>query len=327
MRREIVIDDAALNCRYELHLAGALCRLLTNSPAVGETLRAWQATDTYSLSPAFDMRVRVNHGASASVGRPHFRGMRHLVIASFGEANIFVFDLLRRNVSAVISETVVSDSKFWDRILLPIVVGVLGPAVGVVPVHSACLQIDGAGILIAGASGAGKSTLSVALAQQGFHFVSDDWTYLTVARGELVAHGMSSPAKLLPDAVNYFPGLTQFPLCLALNHELAYELPAEKLGAEVKLSCEPRWFFFLERTATEERCQLLPVSADEAQLYVERSVERLPTELELMIQARTAIISQLSRLSCWKLSYGGPPSVAVRGLQHFFTGLRQGVPA
>jgi hypothetical protein len=56
-------------------------------------------------------------------------------------------------------------------------------------------------------------------------------------------------------------------------------------------------------------------------------VERLPTELELMIQARTAVISQLSRLSCWKLSYGGPPRVAVRGLQHFFTGLRQGVPA
>src|ERR1700678_1370999 len=163
---EIVIDDAGLNCSYKLDLAGALCRLSTNSPALGEALRAWQPADAYSVSPPFDMRVRVNHGASASVGRPHFRGMRHLVIASFGEANIFVFDLLRRNVSAIISEKVVGDSKFWDRILLPISVGILGSAVGVVPVHSACLQIDGAGILIAGPSGAGKSTLSVALAQQ-----------------------------------------------------------------------------------------------------------------------------------------------------------------
>ena len=73
---------------------------------------------------------------------------------------------------------------FWDRILLPIALGVLGPALGVVPVHSACLAIDGAGLLIAGASGAGKSTLSVALAQEGFDFISDDWTYLSLNHGK-----------------------------------------------------------------------------------------------------------------------------------------------
>lgn len=322
-----MIDDAALSCRYVLHLAGALCRLETNSSTVGETLRAWQAADAHPLSAAFDMRVLVNRAASTSVGRPHFRGMRHLVIASFGEANLFVFDLLRRNVSAVVSENVAGDSQFWHRILLPIAVGVLGPAVGVVPVHSACLEIDGSGILIAGASGAGKSTLSVALAQHGFQFVSDDWTYLTTDRGELVAHGMSSPAKLLPDAVSHFPELAHHALGVALNHELAYELPAEELGATVKTSCQPRWFFLLERTCAEEPCRLLPVSGDEARLYVQRSVEGLPPELELMIQARTAVISQLSRLSCWKLSYGGPPHVAVQGLKDFFAHQSQGVPA
>ena len=92
---------------------------------------------------------------------------------------------------------------------LPIAMGVLGPAVGVVPVHAACLTFDGWEMFIAGDSGAGKSTLSVALAQHGFGYISDDWSYLTLQRDQLVSHGMSVSAKLLPDAVKYFPALTQ----------------------------------------------------------------------------------------------------------------------
>jgi len=46
-------------------------------------------------------------------------------------------------------------------------------------------------------------------------------------------------------------------------------------------------------------------------------VERLPAELTDIAQRRTVIIEGISRLSCWKLTYGGPPTVAVRGLQEF----------
>jgi hypothetical protein len=134
--------------------------------------------------------------------------------------------------------------------------------------------------------------------------------------GQITAHGMSVPAKLLPDCERFFPFLAGYPIRPALNQELAYELPAQDLGTQVELSCKPRWFFFLERGAVEE-CRLDIVSPDEALRYVEHSVERLPPELADIVQRRAAIMTAISRLCCWKLVYGGPPEIAVRGLQTF----------
>jgi hypothetical protein len=262
------------------------------------------------------MQILVNSGDCDAYAAPHFRGMQHVVIASFGRSNIFVFDLLRKNVAGVISERLAADRQFWDRTLLPILAGVLGPAVGVIPIHAACLAVEGAGLLIAGASGAGKSTLSVALAQNGFDFVSDDWTYLSSPHGKLLANGMSVPAKLLPDAISHFPVLARYSTTIALNQELAYELTLEDLGVQVRRFCEPRWFFFLERKPVGS-CRILPVSSDEACHYLDRSVERLPAELESVIEARSAVIEQVQRLCCWKLTYNGPPEIAVSGLQRF----------
>ncbi len=326
MRREFVIDVMTLPHRLELQLAGALCRLSTNSHIVRDSLCKWRASNAQEVSGAFEMQVFVHCERDTGPRRPHFRGVRHLVIASFGEANIFIFDLARRNIRATVSEELAADRGFWDRILLPIAMGVLGPAVGVVPVHAACLTLNGEGLLIAGESGAGKSTLSVALAQGGFGYISDDWSYLSMQGGEIVVHGMSVPAKLLPDAVKYFPALARYELAPALNEEQAYELSLNDPGAHLQLSCIPRWFFFLERS-TEPGCRLRPVCADQARRYVERSVERLPPELSKMIHARTSVVEQISRLSCRMLSYGGPPAVAVKGLQNFLAEQHQEVPA
>ena len=103
--------------------------------------------------------------------------------------------------------------------------------------------------MIAGVSGAGKSTLSVALAEEGFNYVSDDWTYISQSRERIVAHGTSAPVKLLPDAVEHFQNLQGHSLQTSMNGELAYEVDiAEAFGAQVERACEPRWLMFLERT-------------------------------------------------------------------------------
>jgi hypothetical protein len=324
MRQEIAIDPAALNHRHALRLAGATCHVATNSRNLANSLQQWRAQEGEAPSSSFAMHVLVKEGSHQGFDTPHFRGLKHVVIARFGESNIFTFDLLRLNVTATVTEQLAGNQQFWDRILLPIAMGVLGPALGVVPVHSACLAIDGTALLIAGASGAGKSTLSVALAQEGFDFISDDWTYLSLDHGRLVAHGMSIPAKLLPDAVTHFPLLDGYPLGLALNQEMAYELPAQDLGARVHLRCQPQWFFFLERVS-DEGFSAVPVSSQEAQRYIDGSLERLPPELYQLAALRSSVAEHVARLSCWKLSYGGPPGVAVKGLQQFFANARQDV--
>ena len=316
MRREIALEDSALGFRAYLKLAGAICQVTCNSHIVVGGLRTWQAADESPVEPAFSLRVFVEPG-SPSRSAPHFRGRQHLVIASFGVDNVLTFDLSRRSVTCVVTPQTAADQPFWDRVLLPITMGVLGPAFGVVPVHSACLVHHEAGILIAGESGAGKSTLSVALAQQGLGFVSDDWTYLSLKNERLVAHGLSVPAKLLPDAVRYFPVLARFRPSIALNQELAYELSSSDLGTELQLSCEPKWFFFLERSGAGEHCEILPISSQESRQYVSRSVERLPSELDDVRDTRAAVIAAMPNLSCWKLTYGGPPTIAVQGLTEF----------
>src|SRR5216684_4522173 len=78
------------------------------------------------------------------------RGLHHVVTASFGRSNVFVFDILRRTLSASVSAAIARDESFWKEKLIPITLGVLGSAMGLVPVHCACLELDGDGLLIAG---------------------------------------------------------------------------------------------------------------------------------------------------------------------------------
>jgi len=325
MTRAIVIEPGSLNYAHQLSMGGAICRLSTNSSVLAETLSRWLDSGKTTFHHTFCMQILVRGGKGETIPA-HFRGRGHLVTASFGDDNLFVFDLARLAVFGTVSEQVAADAMFWDRILLPIAIGVFGASIGVVPIHAACLMRKDIGMLIAGASGAGKSTLSLALAQDGFDYVSDDWTYLTSDSGRLLAHGMGAPVKLLPDAVQHFPALRNHRISVALNEELAYELPVQELRGHVRFRCEPRFFLFLERRSSEG-CTLVPFASEEAQQYVENCVERLPPELRSAASARSAVTEQVARLSCWKLTYGGPPAVAVATLSEFFAQQLQGVLA
>jgi hypothetical protein len=236
-----------------------------------------------------------------------------------------VFDVLRRSLSASISAVAARDDRFWKEKLVPITLGVLGSALGLVPIHCACLESNGDGLLIAGVSGAGKSTLSVALSEQGFNYVSDDWTYISHRRDRIVAHGTSAPTKLLPDAVMHFQNLQRHNLQTSMNGELAYEIDiAETFGARVERECEPRWLIVLERmrhAATE----LTPMSTAQARSHVNRSVERLPLQLFEAVSMREEAIASISSLPAWRFRYGGTPQFAARELRKFFVNRRQEV--
>jgi hypothetical protein len=264
------------------------------------------------------MQVLAHDDVVERVSRPHFRGLHHIVIASFSASNLFVFDLLRRNVVATVSGSLARDQRFWNEVLLPIAMGVLGATLGVEPVHCACLSDCGEGLLLAGASGAGKSTLAAALVQAGFSYLSDDWTFLCRKDGKLVAHGISPIVKLLPDAIRYFAGLGQHQVRASLNGELAYELSAaDAFGATIIRRCKPRSFVFLERRSLPGS-EFTSISAQQARDYIESGVERLPKQLAIADHVRARIIRQISRLSCWKFRYGGSPQFAAQEIRSFF---------
>ena len=278
----VSVDPTVLPYSEELRFAGVACDLSTNSLGLRALLNQLSDARNGMAANRFSMHVLVNESSSEAIESPHFRGLRHVVTASFGVGNIFVFDVLRRRVSASVSNIAATDVRFWREKLIPISLGVLGAAMGLVPMHCACLESGGDGLLIAGWSGSGKSTLSVALSQNGFGYVSDDWTYMSLHHDSLIASGTTAPVKLLPDALGHFPNLKRYDLQRSMNGELAYEVDiTEAFSARVEKACEPRWLMFLERLPHSE-VEIVPVDSCMARRYLDSSVEILPIELSLL---------------------------------------------
>ena len=314
--RAFALDEAELNYGQSLHIAGTRCDIRTNSRDLIMGLENWYASSAL-VGRSFSMQVFVTEDCKPRARQPHFRGLNHLVTACFGEADIFVFDLLRCNVDAVVTRATASDAHFWKRVVIPIAIGILGACLGSVPVHCACLAIDGQGLLIAGQSGAGKSTLALAMAKSGFTLVSDDWTYIT-DDGTLLANGLFAPVKLMPDTSEYFPELTRLQLTYSLNGELAFELSAEEVfGASVCASCRPRMFLFLERSEVKG-LEISNISSQLAGVYLKGSVERIPAKMVTAKRERSKILARLTELPCYLLRYGGTPASGVNELRHFF---------
>ena len=322
--RQYVLHRTRLPLHYEFPLLGNRVALETNSAAL-LSLAARSGDDGLPRTkPTLTLRILEDPAFPPGPdGRLHFRGLHHLVFAWIGAGNFFTFDLLRGTVAGVVAPAVAASAPFWDRRLLPIAAGVLGSNLGVAPIHAACLEKDGKGLLIGGLSGAGKSTLSVALARRGFALVSDDWTYLSrpaASGAPLVARGLAAPVKLLPDAVAHFPELESRRPERALNGELAFELdPAECWPCRTRKEAEPKTVLFLERKR-EPGSQFLRRDPGEAGSFFERQGERLPDELPEASTARSALLAGLSRCACWTLRTGDPPARAAELVERFLEG-------
>ena len=313
----------SLSCRSKLSFAGATCELTTNSRILSEILSDSADVWVEDFKPIFTVEIIVEEDREILAGPPHFRGMRHIVIATFGVDNTFVFDLLRRHVCARITHSMANDRQFWQQRMLPTMTGVMGASIGVLPMHAACLASEGSGLLIAGKSGAGKSTLSAALAMNGFDYISDDWTYLSRRQGRLSAYGTSAPMKLLPDAYRHCELLSSKPLERSMSGELVYGVDARVVfGATVARRCDPRWLVFLERFSGRGS-EFVSLRKLEAQAYLESSVERLPEQLVEARATRANIIDVVSRLPCWTFRYGGSPQYAALELRAFVEARRK----
>jgi hypothetical protein len=210
-----------------------------------------------------------------------------------------------------------ADSAYWERVIFPTLVGLASDALGVTVIHCACVERDGAGLLLAGESGAGKSTLSLAMARCGFAFLSDDWTYLSYADEQLLAWGLNTPLKLLPDAVQHFPELRALEPGVSLNGERAFEAdPKEVFGVRRCLRCEPRWLVFLERR-DQPGLTLTRMPPEEAARRLGSAQGRLPPGFSELRKTQRATIRSLVERECWLLQHGEDPEAVSHALHGF----------
>jgi hypothetical protein len=316
--KKYLINEDVLSLNAHLRVGGVHCSLSTNSRDILASLSRWKDSSGRGRGKTFELSVMVDPMAKSDKDAViHFRGLHHLVFAVFGEDESFVFDLLRRRVSGVVSKQTASDIAFWGTRLLPLMLGTLGGMIGLVPLHCACLDRDGNALLLAGMSGTGKSTLAVSLSRYGFGVVSDGWTYLAKDGDKLTAYGISAPVKLLPDAIDHFPELRGLEATRAFNGEIAFEVDiAETFRAIVRSESSPRWLMFLERV-DQPGCRIIPFSGDEAQTFFQGTAERLSWQLREAEETRTEVFKSLTSADCWLVQYGGSPSLAAGAINRF----------
>jgi len=315
-----IVNRTALPLQTDLLIAGAHCAFATNSEEILSAVNRWRCSSRPRSSRTFEMKVFLDSSLPSDrelKSQTHFRGLHHLVFATIGAYELFVFDLFRKQVAGAVSQAAASEPEFWDAYWLPITVGIMGATVGIVPVHSACVDFDGRALLIAGTSGAGKSTLSVALARCGLSVISDDWTYISQEADGLIAHGINAPVKLLPDAIRFFPEFSERIPKKWFNGELALEVQQEELcRSSAATRSRPHWLLFLERTS-EAGCDFVPFCAEAAQTFFESSAERLPGQITEALTARSAIIRSIANCHCWRVRTGESPQVTADAIRRF----------
>lgn len=301
-------------------VAGSAWHIATNAPELLATFReTFQVTDGATGPLALKVSCFVNPELCGEKpwARPHFRGLDHLVYAAYGAGGAMLIDLRQRRVIGTFSPGMAQDSRYWKCVLLPILLGVSSASLGITPLHCACLVRGGHGLILGGDAGAGKSTLAMTLALNNFAFLSDDWTYFSPSGSGAQAWGLPTPVKLLPDAVKYFPQLTEAQIAPSLNGELAYEVdPVEMFGVDRSLCCEPKWLVFVERTEGTGTI-FKQISCNDAFRRFAEELEELPADISSMRKQQLQTVRALVNRECWVLRHRLPPSAVAEMLAEF----------
>jgi hypothetical protein len=191
-------------------------------------------------------------------------GTGHLVFASFDEGSSVLADLRACRVIGRFSVGMAADVAYWQSVIFPMLLTIVGSSVGIAELHCACVARGQGGLLLAGPSGAGKSTLALALSQQGFGFLSDDRTFCSIENGEAQVWGLPTPIKLRPEATLWFDELWEERLTETRSGGPAFWLDPEHLiGVKRVRHSRPTSLIFLERGSTSE-FRLSPMSPSEA---------------------------------------------------------------
>ena len=287
---------------------GCACSVTTNSEKILEAARqSFMSVALPSSSAEVELRLWVDGAVRDSPpwGAPYFRGLSHLVFAAFGSESSVLVDLRRHRMVGRVSSALAADSDYWRKVIFPALFGIVSPTVGLAGLHCACVEREGRGLLLAGESGSGKSTLSLALAQHGFGFLADDWTYLSRRGARLHAWALPTPLKLLCDARERFPELAREKAAPSLNGELAYEVDPDRVfGVRRAVCADPHWLMFLERREVPG-VALEPMSAVDAAARFEDDLEGLPAPVSANRDFLVKTIRILSQRPCWLLRYGG----------------------
>jgi HPr Serine kinase C-terminal domain len=181
--------------------------------------------EVFSL-PALKIRIALGMGSSGPCPPPPvFRGQMHLLSIVADAQNFAVCDRLRGFAFVWLSQAAVEHKAYLRYHFLEAIALTMLASSYVTPLHAACVELAGQGVLFCGNSGAGKSSLAYACARAGWKFISDDASYLVrQGIGRLVV-GNSQFVRLRPSAAELFPELEGLSLTPRAAGKPSIEIP------------------------------------------------------------------------------------------------------
>jgi hypothetical protein len=290
-------------------------RVATNSAAVLEAAEvSWGMFRREFHTPVIQMSVGVLEvEATGCPPAPGCRGRRHLMTRIADQDNFYVADLaqgysLMWVTSAAIAHTSYFRYHFLESAALCHIANRYSA-----PVHGACVERDGRGVLLCGDSGAGKSSLAFACARAGWTYITDDASFVLHAQQDRRVVGNCHTIRFRPSAAELFREVEGRPITPRAVGKPSIELDTAGIaGMTTASSAQIDYVVFLNRDA-EHAQALLPHSREAAREYMHKhlcgteelraqqvtSVERLlgAEVLELRYRGLDWAVDRLDRLA------------------------------
>ena len=247
----------------------------------------WGTYEPEYDDPPLTVRMLVQPGSQLSP-QPVHRMQGHLYSVVASRENYAVVDLDALFAYAWVTERTIADHSWFRWFYLDAMAGTMLAQRHVVPMHSACVERNGIGVLLWGPSGMGKSTLAYACARAGWTFIADDATILPQNRCDCVVTGKPHQARFREDAPRLFPEFDGYATRARPTGKLSIEVPMKALpGIRSAVRSEVKRMVFLDRgkaaglerigveSALEQMMQDSRSYGEETQARHEKALRRL----------------------------------------------------
>jgi len=275
--------------------------LTTNSEDVLEAAEeSWGSFTKQFSTPALQLKVGVLEGASTECpAPPTFRAQRNLIVGVAGHDNFCVSDVVHGFSFAWLTGAALSHRSYVRYHFLEAAALSHIANRHTAPIHAACVELDGHGILLCGESGAGKSSLSFACARAGWTYVTDDASFLLNGRNDRQVVGNCHLLRLRPSAAELFAGMEDLTLTQHSRGKPSIELVTSVVpGIKGSTSSNVNHIVFLNRRdANAQDLVLFP--REEARRYMRQNL----CGLEELRMSQMASVESLLTAEIHELRY------------------------
>jgi len=213
------------------HPLGFSLEIATNSPEVLVAAdESWGNFKKRFATPPLQLRLGVlDAKRNKNFQVPEISGQWNLIARIADEHNFVVTNTDEGLSYGWLTRDLISDRAYFRYHFLESSFWLMAVPMYLTPIHGACVNLGGKGVLLCGDSGAGKSSLAYACARSGWSFLSDDSSNLVRRSNGRTVIGNPYQIRFRPSAVDLFPELLNQRVSPRITGKLSIELVTQTI--------------------------------------------------------------------------------------------------